>query len=662
MGFTTEQKAAIAAIADAFLPSLERENDPDGYWKRAGSDLPLPDLIEDTVLALPGEEQKEFTDLLDLMNSWKLGLTWFGPMKSVKNLTVEQREKMLKTWSASSLPILRKGYSGLKKLVMIHYFGYSTQETENPNWKTLGYPGPLEQKGNIQDPVSYSTERLDGNAIISCDVVVIGSGAGGGVVAAELVKKGYEVVVLEKGPFLKEEDMTMREGEMLAKSYDRKGAFISDDGGTTILAGACVGGGTTVNWSASFRTPDYILEEWADEHDNPHFKSPDYKKCFEAIEARTGMKKGISRHNPQNSVLLKGAKVLGYHHDDIPRNVAPNQGMDEELYWKSQGYGTLCDALGTKQGTLKTFLKDAVEGGAKIYADTRVDTVTHASGTVSGVIAYQSDENGHRFKLTVSCKKVVVCAGALHTPAILMASGLSHPQIGRNLYLHPTNAVSAEYAEPVDGWFGPMMSAVSDEFTRLDGNFGYKIETPPLHAGFSALSTPWNGGEEFKESLLGLRNFGSFIVLTRDKFGGSIKINARKRPIATYRLNKYDRNHLVHGMVECAKIHKAAGAKSIRLLRNEPTICDLEKDDFDNFLKKIQSLSWAPNRFILYSAHQMGTCRMGGRDADHPIKPNGETREIKNLFIADASAFPRCSGVNPMLSIQALAYHIAQGI
>jgi choline dehydrogenase-like flavoprotein len=218
------------------------------------------------------------------------------------------------------------------------------------------------------------------------------------------------------------------------------------------------------------------------------------------------------------------------------------------------------------------------------------------------------------------------------------------------------------YDRPMEGWYGPMMSAVSDEFAQLDGNFGYKLETPPMHAGLLGLATPWRSGQQYKQDVLGASQAGTFIVLTRDRFGGEIKLSKSGQPLVHYRLNPYDKRHLLHGIAEGFKIHAAAGARQVRLLHNDGDVWHHDRESVDRFVKRIPEKSWATNRFILFSAHQMGTCRMGGGNRRHPVKPNGETREVKQLFVADASAFPRCSGVNPMLSIQALAHYIAKGM
>lgn len=209
-----------------------------------------------------------------------------------------------------------------------------------------------------------------------------------------------------------------------------------------------------------------------------------------------------------------------------------------------------------------------------------------------------------------------------------------------------------------------MMSAVSNEFTRIDGNFGVKLETPPIHSGLLGLALPWLSGRHHKETMRYANHIGAFIVLTRDRDGGRVTVDKRGQPILSYTLSKYDRQHLLRGVAEAAKIHVAAGAEEVYFPHNSFPVHRVSRgeQELSSIIQGLPALGWKPNQFALFSAHQMASCRMGGIKATHPIAPDGETYEIKNLYVADGSAFPECSGANPMLSIQALAHFTAQGI
>jgi choline dehydrogenase-like flavoprotein len=205
-----------------------------------------------------------------------------------------------------------------------------------------------------------------------------------------------------------------------------------------------------------------------------------------------------------------------------------------------------------------------------------------------------------------------------------------------------------------------MMTALCDEFAFLTDNYGFRIEVPPAHSGLMGMALPWQSGKQLKNDMLNIAHFAPFIALVRDKYTGRIVLDKQNQPIIQYNLHNYDKNHLVRGLEEAVKLHVAAGATEIITPHTQALRFNPATDSLKKFIEQMRNAAWEPNRFILFSAHQMGTCRMGGRDKHHCLKPNGETREVRNLFVADASAFPQCSGVNPMLTIQALAWFIAQ--
>jgi choline dehydrogenase-like flavoprotein len=655
MKITEKHLKALRAVCDTLIPAIAG----DDYWQRKASDFKVAERMVDQVSNLSLREQKEFQQLLSLLSSRALGITWRGPLKPAYLLSKEQIEKMLQKWSRSSFNNIRKGYNTLKKLTGFLFFS-DTEKGENPNWEALKYQ-KLTGCETSEDTLRAGLLMVKENQDLECDVVVVGSGAGGSVTAAVLAESGYKVIVIEKGLHLQEKDFNQQEVDMFNKLYEGRGLLTSVDGGVSILAGNCLGGGTTVNWAGAFRTPDYILEEWAKEHGNPHFLNPEYQKGFAYVEQRNHISTTILRHNPQNETLLSGAQQLGWKANLIPRNVKKPDGLSDELFWKSQGFSPFGDAYGSKQSAPKTFLQDAVNQDARILFNSEVTKVLHKKGTAVGV-EVATMEKGQEVKSTVRAKRVIIAAGSIHSPAVLRRSGLRHKHIGNNLYLHPVVSVSAIYEEVSNPWHGPMMSAVVDEFTRIDGNYGFKMETPPVHPGLFASVISWQNGRQYKQDMLEACQSQNFIILTRDKYGGKIKLNKKGQPLIHYRLHDYDKNHLVQGMQKAVELHYRKGAKKINVFHNQPLIFERGRDEINFMIAEIPRRKWEHNYFNLFSAHQMGTCRMGGSNKKHPIKPTGETREIKNLFVADASAFPSASGANPMLSIQALAYYIAQEV
>ncbi|MEM6337054.1 MAG: GMC family oxidoreductase, partial [Bacteroidota bacterium] len=392
----------------------------------------------------------------------------------------------------------------------------------------------------------------------------------------------------------------------------------------------------------------------------PELLGPAFQASTDAVSRAIGVNTDESFHNAQNKALWDGAKKLGYHVAEIPKNTRGCTPDDASWY----GFGGFGDASGTKQSTLKTYLRTAASHGARIMPDTTVETVIVSRGRAIGVEATQRDEEGNAFMVTIQARRVVVAAGALHTPALLMRSGVTHPHLGRHLYLHPTVSVAAFYPRPMDPWHGNMMTAVSNEFAKLDDGFGAKLETPPVHPGLLALALPWKSGEQHKELMLRARNLGAFIVLTRDRHGGRITTSRSGRPKVEYVLNPYDRKHLLAGIAGAARVHVASGAEEILFPHNQLPVYRTSdgEAELERMIAEMPKWGWKPNQVPLFSAHQMGTCRMGGTDAGHPVRPDGQVRGVRGLYVADASLFPEASGVNPMLTIMALAHYVAQGL
>jgi choline dehydrogenase-like flavoprotein len=659
---TPARTTTLRALADTFIPA-----GPSPASLPPGSALVDLNKLAAAVQAQPLSAQAEFGQLLDILHKPLAGLTWWGPLRPFHELLPAQRERLLQSWAGSRLGPLRQGFQALRKLCTFLYYGDSPADgSPHPAWAALGYPGPLpppdgNPPGTTERPLQPLAPTAD--TTYHCQVLVIGSGAGGGVVAGELAQAGYDVLVLEAGPYLHGRDFSQREVDMMGRLYDARGALSTRDGSVGILAGACLGGGTTVNWAGAFRTPDYVLEEWASEHNAPQFTSPDFQKSLDAVAAALSVNTDYPRHNGQNQALRDGSAQLGQTTRLIPRN---EKGLTEsDQHFSALGYSTLGDAHGIKQGTLNTYLRTAAAHGARLLPDTRVERVTIVGGRATGAEALHTTPSGQQVRIIVRAERVVVAGGAIQTPALLLRSGLRHPHLGRHLHLHPTVAVAAHYPHPMHSWHGPSMSVVNDTFTRLGGsNFGVKLETPPTHPGLLAMVLPWQSGTQHRQLLQAADHLGSFIVLTRDRDGGRVRTDRQGAPLIDYRLSAFDQQSMLTGVRAAAEIHVAAGAHTVYLPHGTLPTLRAHEGVLQNpeLLARLARLPWRANRFGLYSAHQMSTCRLGGQASTHPLRPNAETVEVRGLYVADGSAFPACSGANPMLTIMALAHYTAQGL
>jgi choline dehydrogenase-like flavoprotein len=660
---SSEEFSILEAACDTLIPSLEP---PAGsseavaaYYRRSAGDLHVAMGIAETLAQESEENQKEFHQLLALMASPALGFLFVGSAKPFKALSLRQREKYLLAMANSPLAQLRQGYQAIKRLSGFIFFSIPDAQGINPNWEILDYTPPTPPLQDAPRPIKPL--NIERDTTLECDAVVIGSGAGGGVVAGELALAGKDVIVLEKGGYNSEADFTLQEAQAMPELYLKRGALTTKDLSVIILAGSTLGGGTVVNWTTSFRTPPDVLEEWERVSGLADFTGSALQDSFAAVEQRIQVNSENSEHNRQNQILFDGAKALGYHAGTLRRNAV---GCEQRC--GTCGFGC---RYGSKQSTLKTYLQDAYEHGARIIVRCSADRVLIQDGKAIGVEATVTNgQNGETYTVTVRAKAVIVAAGAVHSPAVLLRSGLANRHIGRHFHLHPTTTIGGIYPDKVYPWQGVMQSAYSDQFAHLTENYGYKLEVPPAHPGLLGLSVPWYSAQEYRALLAEGASAATFIVLTRDKGEGSVTVDSAGEPVVNYVVSPFDRAHLLHGLRQGARMHMAAGARTIFSLHNKRTMLELTADKTRNeqllheFDRQLERHSMEPNRIMMFTAHQMGTCRMGADANQSVVDGHGEVHDVKGLFVCDGSVFPAASGVNPMLSIMALAHRSSQYI
>ncbi|MDQ6660293.1 MAG: GMC family oxidoreductase [Chloroflexota bacterium] len=654
----------LEAICEAFFPSLEppagSAEDVVAYYRRSAHELHVAYLAAETLGLENAETLTSLHQLFGLMAGPMGGLLLVGRPKAFVDLSPELREKYLLAMANSPLAQMRQGYQALKRLTGFIFYAVPDPQGINPNWEVLDYQAPAPPPVDAPHPIKPL--EISQNTLLDADAVVIGSGAGAAVVAAELALAGKNVVVLEKGGYNNESNFTLQEAQAMQELYLKRGTLASKDLGVIILAGSTLGGGTVVNWTTSFRTPPYVLEEWEQQSGlKGEFTSSALQDSFAAVEKRISVNLNNSEHNRQNQLLVEGSRALGYHGGALPRDaVGCNQ------HCGTCGFGC---RYGAKQSTMKTYLQDAYDAGARIIVRCTADTVLIENGQAVGVKASVADpEKGGAYNVTVRAKTVIVAAGSVCTPAILLRSGLDNPHIGRHLKLHPVSTIAGVYPEGVYPWEGVMQSGYCDEFARLDGNYGYKLEVPPAHPGLLGLATPWYGARDYREQMMQTPNVATFIVLTRDKGEGTVTVGRDGEPVVDYVVSVYDRNHLLHGLRQSARIQFAAGAKTILSLHSKrtrldkPENCVVSERQLRSFDRQLERHGMGPNRVIMFSAHQMGTCRMGAEPQNAVTDAHGQVYGVKGLFVCDGSVFPSASGVNPMLSIMGLAHKSVQYI
>ena len=353
----------------------------------------------------------------------------------------------------------------------------------------------------------------------------------------------------------------------------------------------------------------------------------------------------------------EGCEALGWDFKLITRNVDPAK-HDPEL----AAYVGFGDVTGSKLSTQKTYLADAHARGADLVVNCRAERILVEGGRAAGVEATYTGPDGATARVVVRAPQVVVACGSLESPALLRRSGIGGPAVGDYLRLHPVGGLLATHDEPQDAWWGPPQSALCHEFAQGPHGHGFLLEGAHHSMGIAAAATPWHSGRQHKQEMARLRNTSLLISLIRDHGHGRVDVDAAGNAVTSYRLaDELDVANFRTGLKAVARVQEAAGAQRIVALSRKPLAWS-RGEDFDGFLKGPEECSLAPHEHAVFSAHQMGSCRMGQDPATSVADPWGELHDTAGVWIGDASAFPTASGTNPMITIMALALRTSEAI
>jgi len=645
MELTERQRAALRQICDTFAPG-------DGAQVPPASQLGADQVVAELAGANPRtSEVKQLTQLLGLWDSRLIGLIGGAKGRPFSKLTQAQKEQVLLTFADSSLAPKRALFQALRTAAMIAYYGTPGPSGHSPVWDSIAYPGPLGQLATAPSP-ALSPIRPVADATLDCDVVIVGSGAGGGTAAGVLSKAGLDVIVLEAGDYYDDRDFDGGELGAITRFYS-PAPTVTAEGQVNLVAGSCLGGGTVVNYSTSFRTPDDVRAEWATAG-TAAFNTDDYGASLDAVCERLGVNLEHHTAASRDAVMERGLRALGWHVDAMPRNV---KGCDMGIDCGRCGFGC---RLGAKQSVAKTWLKDAANDGARLIVGVRTETITHANGRATGVKA--TSASGHQ--VTVNARAVVVACGAIQTPALLGRSKLGNAHVGHHLHLHPVTVLTGLMDEEVRGWEGSMQSRYSREHANLDGEgYGVIYETGPMNPTLVLPFTPWRSGQGHLERMQELPQMSVVGVILRDKDGGQVKVRRDGHPTVHYKLSPRDIAHVQTGIDGAAQILEQAGARRItsshtKLIEYTPGASGSRQQ----FVEACKAEGYAPGRCTFGSFHIMGSARMGGSPSTSATDPNGALWDTKNVIVADGSSFPSASGVNPMISIESIAHMNARNL
>jgi choline dehydrogenase-like flavoprotein len=641
------QRAILTAICDTVVPSLARDRDPNGHWGRKASDLGVDAAAAQLIDEIPDPElQGGLLQLIDAL----------GGQGITRAPSQESREQILRN-TALSDPRAAAGVGALIGMTLFLNYGAPDPQTgKNPNWATFGYPGPISPPPQVEKPLKVH-EPTGSDETLEADVCIVGSGSGGSVVAAVLAASGMDVVVLEAAGYYNESDFTQLELPAYQAMYWRGGPNATAEGNVSLLAGTTLGGGTTINWTNCLRTRPWVREQWANEHGLDGVDGPEYDRHLDAVMTRIGANDSCSDLNGTQQRLREGAEALGWSFETIIRNT------DQKAYSPEiAGYLGFGDQSGSKQSADRTWLADAQGHGARFLTFTRAMRVLLDGGRATAVEAAWQAPDGRSAAVTVRAPIVVVACGSLESPALLLRSGIGGPAVGRNLRLHPSSVVGGAYGTDQQAWWGPPQAGLVDEFADTGEGYGFLIETAQYAPGLIGSATPWISGADHKQLMTEFPFTGTFISLTRDRGGGQVTVDANGEAVPSYAVtDELDLENLRRGIEVQTRLHEAAGAHQIGpLAEGAPTW--RRGDDLDAFIAAVKRIPFRAGGYKLFSAHQMGTCRMGTDPSASVADPRGELHDSKGVWIGDGSAFPTSSGTNPMISIMALAHRTAEAI
>jgi choline dehydrogenase-like flavoprotein len=460
---------------------------------------------------------------------------------------------------------------------------------------------------------------------LEADVCVVGAGAGGAVVAAELAEGGARVVVLEQGPAHDPDGFTAKPSEMLARLYR--------DGGQTVTLGRPpiglplgrgVGGTTVVNSGTCFRTPPQVLERWQREF-GIDVDASSLRPCFERVEHSLSVSEVTPELAGLNAaVARRGAERLGWSHGYLRRNAKGCVGS---------GVCAFGCPTSAKQHTGVTYVPRAKDAGATIITGATVRRVLVRSGRAYGVEANIGE---------VRAPTVVLAAGTVHTPVLLKRSGVggSSRELGRNLTLHPATAVFALMDEVVDMARGVPQSFYIDEFAG-EGIMLEGVAGPPAYA---AVALPLTG-RRHAEVMASYRHLAQFGLMVSDSPRGRI-VSVGGRPVIRYDLDDRDLERFRIGLRRLEELFDAAGAREV----------------FLPLPKGVRPEEVRAGQLKLMGFHPLGTARAHAHP-DHGVVDGGlAVHGVGGLHVADGSIVPSALGVNPQLTIMAFATRLAFGL
>ena len=470
--------------------------------------------------------------------------------------------------------------------------------------------------------MSAGSFRISGPITFECDVLIIGSGPGGAVTACELVAHGLDVLMLEEGP-ISNSSRVITSAQGLQKLWRNNGLTVAL-GRTPVsyAEGRCVGGGSEINSAIIQRTPSILLDQWTKDYDIKKFGGPElaphYDKAYKLINARFP----LMPSNPLSEVMIQGAAALDWQ-------ISPLERSD--------------DADG-KRSMSATLLKKALSQGLRLVSECRVDQIIFKGKKAYSAKAVALDAQGRRQPVVIFFKDIFIAAGAVHTPSLLLRSGVKK-NIGRTLRLHPTLKALAYFPQLIEAQKHILAPYAVTEFMP-DIRLGCSVFRPGFFG--MALAEDWQYRSHLQAEMDHCAIY--YAMIRAQGIGRIYSIPGLRDPLVTFRLTDQDWALLRRGLSALSKLLFAAGATEIF-----PSIRGHSGWHKDHLMAADPSLENLPKKANPFTIHIFSSCPMGENQERCATNSFGKIHGLENAYIADASLIPEAPGVNPQATIMAIA-------
>ena len=473
---------------------------------------------------------------------------------------------------------------------------------------------------------------------IACDVVVVGTGAGGAVVGRELAERGLAVVFVEEGEHYRRDAFDGSSVRAHQRFY--RGAVSLGNVAMPVFMGRLVGGSTAINGGTCLRTPSWVLDEWCEELKTSDFSPSSMQPFFERVERILEVAPSDRRTiGPIADVMARGCDSLGWNHFAVPRNAPGCNGS---------GFCDLGCRTDARKGANLSYIPPALERGALLLTGLRADEIAVEGGRAAGVVGVTKTGR----KIRVRARTVVLAGGAIPTPLLLLKQGICNGSglVGRNLSIHPSSGLSAVFDEEIRPSAHIPQGYACDQFLRE----GILISTAQPDANVAGVLFHFSG-RRLMEALAGLDHLAAFGLLLKDTTrNGRVWRDVGGLPAVTYSVTRDDVRIMHRAMVHAGEMALAAGATRIYPVTLRMGILD-GAADFDRFRKA----ELVPKDIVWTSYHPLGTCQMGRDPKTSVVGLDHQAHELPGLYVVDGSTVPGPPGVNPQITIMAMATRAA---